>query len=260
MATSDIERFVLGQFNTSEVTSAGQRWNKYLLRFQNMMEAYEITDQKRMKALLLHQAGEDVFTIFCTFERHKEMSFEQTCKAITDYFTPKKCVEYEIHRFRKCKQKEDETIDEFHTRLISLAENCEFENREKEVKMQIIHTCKSNKLRKKALQQSMTLQEILSLERSMEISSVHAAEMSRNEHLNMIKKPKYKKKEFNKDKTCFRCGNAWPHDGNCPAMNKKCSNCNKFNHFSAVCKSKKHEMNNVNDSYHSDHSSESETI
>ena len=109
MATSDIERFVLGQFNTSEVTSAGQRWNKYLLRFQNMMEAYEITDQKRMKALLLHQAGEDVFTIFCTFERHKEMSFEQTCKAITDYFPPRICVEYEIDRFMICRQKEDDT-------------------------------------------------------------------------------------------------------------------------------------------------------
>ena len=60
-----------------------------------MMEAYEITDQKRMKAL--------------TFERHKEMLFEQTCKAITDYFPPRICVEYEIHRFKICRQKEDDT-------------------------------------------------------------------------------------------------------------------------------------------------------
>ena len=87
------------------------------------MDAYQIEDDKRKKALLIHHAGEQVFNIFCTFENCKNLTYEQTSKQIFDYFNPKNCIEYEIHKFRKCLQKETEIIDEFHTRLLTSAEN-----------------------------------------------------------------------------------------------------------------------------------------
>ena len=210
MATRNYEQFTFGSFDASETTSAGYRWKKYLLRFDNMMEAYDITDHKRQKALL-HHAGEDVFNIYCTFEGYKNLTFEETCQKMSDYFHPKKCVEFEIHKFRKCSQKENETIDSYNTRLQSLAENCEFDNKDKEIKMQIIHKCKSDRLRKKALQQSMNLEEILSLERSMEIASLHAAEMSSKDvTVNKIssKKKSNNANTSNEKRTRFRCGKA----------------------------------------------------
>ena len=96
MATkTNVEPLTLNKFLASETTSAGPRWNKYLLRFENMMEAYEISDMKRKKALLLHHSGEEVFDIYCTFENHKTLTYEETCKKITEYFNPKKCPEFE---------------------------------------------------------------------------------------------------------------------------------------------------------------------
>ena len=265
MATKNIEQFALGTFNATESTSAGPRWNKYLLRFENMMEAYEISDDKRKKALLLHHSGEEVFDIYSTLEDCKELDYKTTCTKLNEYFNPKKCPEYEIHKFRKCAQNEKESIDEFYTRLRSLAENCEFENKSKEIKMQIIHNCRSNKLRKHALQKSMTLEEILALERSMEISTLRAEEMSaKSERVNKIEKfqeKKTEKKNISKKK-CFRCAKPWPHEGQCPAMNKICSNCGKRNHFSVACKSKK-AVNNIEEEMEEsekEDSSEAESI
>jgi uncharacterized protein (DUF2249 family) len=38
--------------------------------------------------------------------------------------------------------------------------------------------------------------------------------------------------------TCRNCGDSYPHTGNCPAKNKQCKNCGKFNHFAKVCRGK----------------------
>ncbi|CAF1020090.1 unnamed protein product, partial [Brachionus calyciflorus] len=53
-------------------------------------------------------------------------------------------------------------------------------------------------------------------------------------------------KQSNGDKTCFSCGRSWPHkDGACPAFGKICSNFQKMNHFSNVCRSKGFNSKNV---------------
>ena len=56
-------------------------------------------------------------------------------------------IECEMHKFIKYSQKENENICEYHMRLQNLAENCEFHDKNIEIKMQIIQRCKSNKLR-----------------------------------------------------------------------------------------------------------------
>lgn len=45
-------------------------------------------------------------------------------------------------------------------------------------------------------------------------------------------------KDTKNHKTCFRCGNPWPHqDNSCPAIDQQCKKCLKMNHFARVCKS-----------------------
>ena len=42
----------------------------------------------------------------------------------------------------------------------------------------------------------------------------------------------------NTAKTCRNCGGMYPHVENCPAKNKQCKSCGKYNHFAKVCRGK----------------------
>ena len=48
----------------SDPTSVAQRWKRWSDRFDNLVVAMNVTDNKRKKALLLHLAGESVFDVF----------------------------------------------------------------------------------------------------------------------------------------------------------------------------------------------------
>ena len=85
----------------------------------------------------------------------------------------------------------------------------------------------------------MTLNALLSLARSFEISELQAKEMStKSEKVSKISQKTINKKK-NEEKKCYRCGKNWPHiNDKCQAVGKKCIKCGKFNHLSVVCKSK----------------------
>ena len=68
--------------------------------------------------------------MYCTFNYHKNLTYDSTCKSVHDYFNPKICNKFQIHKFRKCSQKENESIDEYHMRLQNLAENYEFHDKD----------------------------------------------------------------------------------------------------------------------------------
>ena len=232
---------MIEKFNVGNATSAGPRWIQYVERFQMMLEAFEIESDKRRKALLLHSAGEEIFQIYSSFTNKDALKYNEVTQQISEYFTPRKCVEFEVYKFRTLRQKEEETIDEFYARLRNSSTHCDFHDRDLEIKMQIIQKCSSDRLRKKALQQSMDLKELLSFARSLEISEKQAKEMSYSEeHVDAIKKKLNSSSEnSNEQKKCFRCGMNWPHkDRRCPAYGTKCTKCGKFNHLREVCKSK----------------------
>ncbi len=43
-------------------------------------------------------------------------------------------------------------------------------------------------------------------------------------------------KELRKTDKCRNCGGAYTHKDSCPARKKKCTSCDKFNHFAKVCR------------------------
>ena len=54
-------------FNVDDdVTTTGQRWDKWTKRFNNFFVAMNITDATRKRALLLHYIGRSAFDIFET--------------------------------------------------------------------------------------------------------------------------------------------------------------------------------------------------
>ena len=76
-----------------------QRWRKWITRLQNLFVAAAITDKKTQRTLLLHYAREEVCEIFETLVDTGD-DFATAKEKLTEYFDPKKNVEYEIYTFR----------------------------------------------------------------------------------------------------------------------------------------------------------------
>ena len=136
---------------------------------------------------------------------------------------------------------EDESMDKFHTRLRKIASNYNFNNNDEEIRNQIIQNCRSHQLRMKALQESPSLNSLLTMARSYEMAEIQAKEMEEGQdqqHVNATKQKKKGRTITTKTKTCSRCGGPFPHESDCPALGKKCSKCSKMNHFSKCCRTK----------------------
>ena len=162
-------------FNVHAEGSTSTRWKKWKDRLDNLLVAMNITNANRKKALLLHYAGEEVHDMFSTLtlaphEGEGDLDlYKQASDALNDYFIPKRNKEYDIYKFRQSKQEPGESIDTYHTKLRKLAENCEFANVDDEIKSQIIQSCSSTRLRRRALRENeINLEQLLKLARSFE--------------------------------------------------------------------------------------------
>lgn len=124
-------------------------------------------------------------------------------------------------------QEVQESIDEFVTRLKSLAKLCRFGALEEEFVMyKVVTSNKWPRLRAKLLTtQNLTLVKAIDVCRAEEITEKHVASVGQSSgDVNMVKKKKKMK--------CKYCGD-W-HDfskGSCPALGKKCRGCGGRNHF-----------------------------
>ena len=228
------------QFEPFDIHADGaiaQRWRKWIKRLENLFVAAAISDKKRQRALLLYYAREEVSEIFDTLPDTGD-DFETAKTKLNAYFDPKKNVEFEIFTFRQAKQNPVETMNSYHSRLRQLATTCEFTDVDKEVKSQIIQSCTSQRLRRKALRDStMTLEALLAEARALEVSEQQATDIESPGAANAVLPPKSETPD--KPARCFNCGGSWPHDAKagCPARNRKCNSCKKYGHYAQYCRS-----------------------
>ena len=243
--------------------NVGPRWKKWLARFENLIVGMGIGDAKRKRALLLHYSGPEVDEIFDTLENTSEDKDYQTAvEKLTAHFNPQVNTTYEVYNFRKAQQSEGESLDSFHTRLRTLAKTCEFADANKEIKEQIILSCKQNALRRKALHEDLDFTALLKAGRALELSETQAKEVESDKAtVNTVKhKSKYEtysrkgkgrrrekqsqpraeshkeSRKSNGSSKCRNCGGAYPHNDSCPVRNKKCISCGKLDHFAKVCR------------------------
>ena len=266
---------VFPEFDIRDQTNLAQRWEKYLKRFNNLMKAMNITDEGRKRALLLHYTGDEVNDLFETLpDKGDDEEYTEACDALTTYFTPKKNVSFEIFKFRNLKQEAHETVDEFHTRLQIASKYCEFgDDKEKEIKAQIELGTSNKKVRRHSFRSpTLTLTQLLNYARTLhetekqakgieaknrDLASSFSPDADQDD-INKIQFGKQESSKFRKtsktrntkqqasdtsDTTrgfqrCFRCGDAWPHKGRCPAEGQQCRNCSKYNHFARVCRAR----------------------
>lgn len=232
----------------SEPHSIGPRWTKWVQRFDNYVTAMNISGDARLKALLLHLAGEKVHDIYDTLAEAAD-KYADTKTKLTNYFAPKKNVQYEVYVFRNATQQPGENLDTFNTRLQMLAKNCEFTDVNREIKAQIVQTCTSSRLRRHALREpDLSLQDLLEHGRTLEISEQQASGIENSSktpetvnaisHKHFKNQPKHYVDESTRPTTkCRNCGGLFPHKTVCPAKGRICNACGKPNHFSKVCRS-----------------------
>ena len=78
----------------------------------------------------------EVSEIFKTLDdTGKAKDFDKAVDALTEYFEPVKNRIYQTYLFRQDTQGQEETIDQFHTRLRRLVEHCEFYDTDFEIIM-----------------------------------------------------------------------------------------------------------------------------
>jgi hypothetical protein len=139
------------------------RWQRWFMRFENLLIALDIEDKKRKRALLLHYIGENTLNIFETLpDTGTADDYDEACQALHAHFTPRKNTSFEIFKFRKTTQNVDETLDQYHVRLVQKAKYCEFSNLDAEIKAQIELGTNSKQLRRYAFRKpKLTLAELL---------------------------------------------------------------------------------------------------
>ena len=95
------------------------RWTQWLERFNAYLVAADIKDETQKRAILLYQAGPEVYEIFKTLPNTGEAKdFRKAVDDLTAYFEPDKNKIYQTYRFRQAKQMPSETVDQYHTRLV----------------------------------------------------------------------------------------------------------------------------------------------
>ena len=224
-------------------TSLATKWNNWQSDFDMYLTASGITDPTRKRALLLYQAGPRVREIFKQIpDTGTSADYDTAKNKLKAHFDPQKNKRYEVYRFRQATQESNETLDQFHTRLRTMAETCEFTDIEFEIEEQIIIGGRSSKIRKRALRDpTFDLKAMLFEGRRDEQSTFQTKEIESKEtkggETNRLAQ-QHGNNISNYKSTCKNCGREFPHKGACPARGKTCNNCGKPNHFATVCRAK----------------------
>ena len=231
--------------------SVSQKWQKWLRSFECFAAAAGCKDDRQKRQLLLHSAGPEVQDIFDTLANTGDV-YATAHESLTAYFRPQVNIPYNRHVFRQERQKPDETVAQFVTRLRQLAVTCDFgASADDFIRDQVIDKCISKHLRTKLLaEKDLQLARLLELAQAKEASELHSSHFEEREkafavHRNQYKPPqRFKSRDSNNTDTkskgeCSRCGLRGHTGDECRcSKNVTCHRCNKKGHFKSVCKAK----------------------
>ena len=165
----------------SDPASTPQRWKTYLKSIETALVAWDIKDDDRRHAVLIHRGSEKIAIIEeqLTYQKTEGTKFKNLAKALTDYFEPKKNITFSTYQFCEMKQEENEGIDAYVTRLKTQAALCDFSDTDRRVKDQIVFGCSSSKLRRKALEDDLGLAALIKAARAVETAIRQSTEMEK---------------------------------------------------------------------------------
>lgn len=234
-----------------------QQWDWYAIATNLEKKRPEI-----QVAIFMSCIGPEAVVIYNTFNltESEGKSLEIIKQKYTAYFTPKVNETYERYILNSIVQG-DSSFDEFITNLKTKIKNCGYGNLEDTIirdRVVIGITCE--KTREKLLaEEKLTLQRTIDICHSAEQVRKQASEMKQTANVDVVTNWRDKKKTFTKNQPEeFHCGRCDTTHGrrSCPAFRKICKSCNRRNHLTKCCKTKKVEIieqdsddNNSNESF-----------
>ena len=172
-------------------------WKKWTNKLKNLFIALDIDNAKQKKALLLYYGGDRLSDIYNTLGDTAE-TYVAAKTLLDGYFEPNKNLTYEVYNFKKLYQNEDEPINSYVSRLRETDNRCDFHDIAREIKDQIVLHGKSEKLRRKALGDDLTLTIILECARAQELAEIQASDIEQSNGIKQLGYGKYSRKFRNR--------------------------------------------------------------
>ena len=172
---------------------------------------------------------------------------------LESYFEPSRNILYERFLFHAAKQQLNETVDQYIIRLRRLAETCNLQNLHDEMlRDRLVLGCKDKAaqarlFRQKECDLKTALEALRICERTHEqLKQLATEEQETPLHALRMDPQSRKRKLRNTPSTasCQYCGGNHSTDrASCPAYGNTCNHCGKPNHFQAVCRRRRSQLN-----------------
>ncbi|XP_013403799.1 uncharacterized protein LOC106169054 [Lingula anatina] len=242
---------------------APNEWPEWRQRFIRYRQATKLDSEAGgiQVSALIYAMGKDAEHIFSTFKlstadamaensegEPEAENFDVVIAKFDEYFIPRRNIIHERARFRQRRQIPGESIETFYRNLVELSENCEFTNKEEEIRNAIVigiadRDC-SLKLQLKA---DLTLKTALEIVRSTELiklqnstnpSVANVSEVEKGNRQARGKPRGQNSQQRGQPRRCGQCNHILDRrHATCPAQNKKCNKCHRIGHFGVVCRS-----------------------
>ena len=196
MAKINIDSITYSTFDiTGELASIGNRWSTWLRGFKQYAISRGVTDDIQKKNLLLVCAGPEVQELYdglnpeddvdeAEIEEGEETSkFQATVDILSKHFQPQVNVPFERHLFKQMTPEVGESVLKYIARLKFRAKTCQFKDSDDQIRDHVIHTVKSEKLRRKLLEngKDLKLDKLKDIAMSFEALANQMASMSVSE-------------------------------------------------------------------------------
>ncbi|KAG1704000.1 Protein disulfide-isomerase A4 [Nymphon striatum] len=223
--------------------TAANLWNEDLDLLCVELDAKEEKEKEENKGKKEDKSQKKLDDVFKAMEQGEGQSLANRLGDTPDKIEKKKKSPVKIlffHSYKSPRQKSRDTI----------AKHCDFHDKHKEVKSQIIQKCLNPKIREKGISETnISLEQLLMYGRTLEANTEHTKAMGSQGISPLVldtnricskpcpattpSQPSHNKGFTNK--RCPGCGGSQHNRRACPAWGKHCNKCNKLNHFAKVC-------------------------
>lgn len=224
-------------------------WTIYIERFEQHLEAHQVTDEAQRRAQLLSCVGEDIYVTIKKIcpEDPKTLTFSELKQKLADHFEKRVHVVTSRYKFFQTKLKPGQTHAEWVAELKGLAKSCKFKCEKRDCAnsyassmirdMVILHT-PINKVRMEAIRvEDPALEEVMKIATTYEMSENLETQMNTTEEVSKVT-TMGKERAEKKLKSCPGCEKNHKRS-QCWFKEAICRFCKKIGHIQSVCLKKK---------------------
>ena len=242
--------FAIG--NIGEFSELTETWKSYMERVKQYFMANEISDDRKVPALLAMMGGKTYSLLrnLASPDDPATKGFDAIVKLLDNHISPKPLVIAERFRFHKRDQKDGESIPVYVAELRKLSEHCNFiANLNDALRDRLVCGIKHGNIQKKLLSESeLTLQKAIDIATAMETATKDAVELQQQHRPDSVhqlsKKPTSNTKPKERNKACFRCDRFNHTPDECRFKEDICRFCSRKGHIERACLSKKAQQKN----------------